>query len=161
MEKMTTERYFGKQVEVRLGTETGKFNAAKLDNVESIEWNKDPNIDTTPAGLGSDLNVNKSRIPKLTGSMSRWFNADTDVCCGDTGHTGTCGDVGTFAAVVGAYETGDLTPLYIQVTHLITGEVTELQRCIGKYSQPISSPEGYIMEKWDFSFEDIGYTSPT
>jgi hypothetical protein len=157
---MATTRYFGKEVEVRLGTATGKFNAAKLDNVDSIEWTKDPNVDQTPAGLGSSLMVNMQRIAKFSGSLSRWYNADVDVCCGDTAHEGTCGDEGTFAAVVGAYETGVLTPLYIEVTNTLTGDVVELQRCIGKYSQPISSPEGYIMEKWDFNAEDIDYTPP-
>jgi hypothetical protein len=156
---MATTRLFGKEVEVRIGTAAGVYCIAKMDNVESIEWNKDPNIDSTPAGLGSNLMVNKQRIAKFTGSLSRWYNED-DVCCGDTGHEGTCGDTGTFAAVVGAYETGELTLLYVQVTNLTTGEVVELQRCIGKYSQPISSPEGYIMETWDFNFEDIDYTPP-
>jgi hypothetical protein len=158
MKKMATTRLFGKEVEVRMGTATSELTTcAAMSNVESIEWNKDPNIDSTPAGLGSNLMVNMQRIAKFSGSMSRWYNAD-DVCCGDTGHEGTCGDAGTFAAVVGAYETGILTPLYIEITNITTGEVIELQRCIGKYSQPISSPEGYIMEKWDFNFEDIDYT---
>lgn len=104
---MATTRLFGKEVEVRLGTVTATYCVAKMDNVESIEWTKDPNIDTTPAGLGSNLNVNKQRIAKFTGSLSRWYNADADLCCGDTGHEGTCGDAGTFAAVVGAYDTGE------------------------------------------------------
>jgi len=161
--KVTTTRFKGKKVDVYLGVEVSDLaDSTRMDNIESVEWKADPNFKSEPEGLGSDLKTIVQELPDFAGSLSRWANADTDVCSGDTGHIGTSEGSGTFAAVVGAYQNGlDVTPLHVKIVHKITGETWILNKCSGKYSTPISSPEGDIMEKWDFLYESITYTGPT
>jgi hypothetical protein len=134
----------GKDVEVRIATtENGLDSAEALTNVESIEWNPDQNVDRAPAGLGSRLKEVSEGLIDYTGSMSRWH--DKTAVAGST----------DFATAVGAYQQGALTPLYVEVYNKVTGEKVRLKKCKGTYSRPVDSPEGYVMEAWDFSFEDI------
>ena len=137
-------KYKGKDAEVRMATsEGGLASAPALANVESIEWNEEPNVDAAPVGLGSRLKDVGEGLIDYTGSMSRWHDKVAVAGSSD------------FATAVGAYQQGSMTPLYVQVKNKITAEVVVLKKCLGSYSRPVDSPEGYWMETWDFKFEDI------
>jgi hypothetical protein len=137
-------KYKGKDTEVRMATtEGGLASASALTNVESVEWNEEPNIDAAPVGLGSRLKDVSEGLIDYTGSISRWHDKVAAAGSSD------------FATAVGAYQQGSMTPLYVQVKNKITGELVVLKKCLGAYSRPVDSPEGYWMEAWDFKFEDI------
>jgi hypothetical protein len=160
----TSTRYFGKNLQITLATTLALAQSNSgpvLSNVDSLEWISDPNTEVTAAGFGSNMNVIKQKIKSWTGTLERYYNTDSPTCCGSTGHTGTCGSAGTFAAVVGAFQAGDAVPLFVRVLNLITNETVILCGCIGKYDKPVTSVEGYIMEKWDFDFTSIYYVQAT
>jgi len=156
---LTSTRWVGKDVAIYLSTTLeGLDTAPQLSNVESFEWDHDPNFEEEPEGFGYDGTVISEKRASLTASVSRWYNSDNQICCGSTGHTGTCGSTGTFAAVVGAFHVNkNKTPLYLKAYNKQTTEQVILIGCKGKYSRPTDSPEGKIMEKWDIKFTDLDY----
>jgi len=137
-------KYRGKDIEVRIATtEGGLATATALTNAESAEWNPEQNVDWPPVGLGSRLSEGSEGVIKYTGSLSRWHDKTAVAGSAD------------FATAVGAYQQGSLTPLYVEIYNKVTGEKVVLKKCRGSYSRPVDSPEGYVMESWDFGFEDI------
>jgi len=137
-------KYRGKDVEVRIATtEGGLATANALTNVESVEWNPEQNVDRVPVGLGSRLKEVSEGLIDYTGSISRWHDKTAVAGSAD------------FATAVGAYQQSSLTVLYVQVYNKVTGEKVVLKKCMGSYTRPVNSPSGYMMESWDFSFEDI------
>jgi hypothetical protein len=137
-------KYRGKDVEVRIAaTEDDLATATALTNVESVEWNPEQNVDRVAVGLGSRLKETSEGLIDYTGSLSRWHDKTAVAGSAD------------FATAVGAYQQESLTPLYVEVYNKVTGEKVVLKECKGSYTRPVDSPEGYVMETWDFSFEDI------
>jgi len=137
-------KYRGQDVEVRIATsESGLDSASALTNVESVEWTPEQNVELAPVGIGSRLQETTEGLIEYTGSLSRWFDATAVAGASD------------FATAVGAYQQGALTPLYVEVKNKLTGEKVRFKKCKGTYTRPLDSPEGYIMESWDFSFEDV------
>jgi hypothetical protein len=143
-------KFTGEQAEVRMATaEADLATAPALTNIQSIEWDVEQNIDRKPKGCGQGRGKDVTEgLIDLTGKISRWY--DKVPVVPSPGTT-------TFASMVGAYQTGSLTKLYIQVTDVETDEVHLLSRVKGKYS--ISKPiDGYQEEAYDFSFEDLTHT---
>jgi hypothetical protein len=140
-------KYTGEQVEVRMATaEADLATAPAVANIQSIEWDVEQNIDRKAKGCGKGRKKDVTEgLIDLTGKISKWY--DKEPVVPSPGTT-------TFARMVGAYQTGSLTPLYVQVTDVETGEVNLLSGVKGKYhpSKPI---DGYQEETYDFSFEDL------
>jgi len=137
-------KHRGKDIEVRIATtEGGLATASALTNVESAEWTTEQNVDRAPVGLGSRLKELSEGLIDYTGSISRWHDKTAVAGSAD------------FATAVGAYQQGSLTPLYVEIYNKVTGEKVVLKKCKGAYPRPIDSPEGYVMESWNFSFEGI------
>jgi hypothetical protein len=143
-------KYSGEQAEVRMApAEADLATAPAIGNLQSIEWDVEQNIDRKPKGLGQGRGKDvKEGLIDLTGKISKWYDKEPVVASPGTT---------TFATMVGAYQTGSLTALYIQVTDAETGEVHLLSGVKGKYS--ISKPiDGYQEEAYDFSFEELTHT---
>ena len=139
-------KYSGDEVEVRIVTSDvdATYNAAAaVPQVSSAEWNTNQGIESVPVGLGSRLQTAEEKLIEYTGSIERWH--DETVIAGSS----------TFRQLVGAFQQGALTDLFIEVKNKTTGKKVRLKKCIGNYSAPGVSPDGYMMETFDFTFEDI------
>lgn len=143
-------KYTGDNSQVRIATtEGGLASAPVIPNVQSIEWDVEQNIDGQPKGLGQGrLKDITEGLIDVTGSITRWY--DTVAVVPSPGTT-------TFASMVGAYQTGALTEVYIQVKDTDTGEVYVLKKVKGRYntSRPV---DGYKEETYDFKAEEVTKT---
>jgi len=140
-------KYTGDNSQVRMATsEAGLATAPVIANIQSIEWDVDPNIDAQPKGLGQGRGKEVTEgLIDITGSIARWY--DKVPVVPSPGTT-------TFAEMVQAYQDGALTSLYFQVTDTDTGEVYTLKRVKGKYNtkRPV---DGYKEETYDFVGEEV------
>lgn len=127
-------------------TENGLATAPVIANIQSIEWDVDQNIDAQPKGLGQGRGKDVTEgLIDVTGNITKWYdNASVVPSPGTT----------TFAAMVEAYQTGDMTPLYVQAKDTDTGEIYTLKKVKGKYntSRPV---DGYKEETYDFFAEEV------
>jgi hypothetical protein len=143
-------KLLGEKCEVRIATtEGGLATAPVISNLQSIEWDKEQNIDAQPKGLGQGrLKDITEGLIDVTGSIARWY--DNEPVVPSPGTT-------TFAQMVEAYQNGDMTPLYIQAKDTDTGEVYLIKKAKGKYStsRPV---DGYKEETYDFKAEDVTRT---
>ena len=140
-------KYDGDEVAVRIGTSAADAGTANaLTNVESISWDVDQGVDLVAVGVGSRLTEPHAKLIKYSGSLTRWYDEATLVVSGDAGQ---------FAAAVDAYSTDNPTELFIRVTNKTTSKFVVLNNAIGKYSRTLDSPEGYVMETYDFNFTTI------
>lgn len=140
-------KLYGDKCEVRIATtEAGLADAPVISQLQSIEWDVEQNVSAQPKGegYGRAKEVTPGLID-LTGSMTRWYNKDSVVPSPGTT---------TFADMVQAYQTGDMTALYIQAHDIAAGETHTLKKAYGKYhvTKPI---DGYSEESYDFSFEEL------
>jgi len=136
-------KYKGHEVEVRIATtEAGLGSAPAIPYVSSVEWTPEQNVESTPKGLGSRLQEVKEGLIEYTGSLARDYD--------ETAVSGT--DI--FAVAVGAYVTGAMTPLYMEIKLLTTGKKDILKKLKGVYTKSVDV-DGYVTESYDFSFEEV------
>jgi hypothetical protein len=137
----------GRNSEVRMATTEGALSSAPVvTNMQSIEWDEEPSIKADPKGMGFGRATEVSEgLLYYTGSMKKWY--DKNPVVPSPGTT-------TFAEMVGAYQTGAMTKLYIQVNDLDTSEIHTLKSVLGKYhiSKPIDAEQ---TESYDFKFEEL------
>ncbi|MGA2971906.1 MAG: hypothetical protein ABSE39_04680 [Candidatus Bathyarchaeia archaeon] len=143
-------KYDGDEVEVRIGTTAlAAAAAAPVTNLESISFKVDQSVTEVAKGIGSRLTEVYEHLIKYTGALTRW-NDEALTVSGGTGSLAT--DVGAFSGDVA------LTPLYIQIKNKTTATVFLLSGCVGLYSEDLKSPDGFLMETWDFKFASITRT---
>jgi hypothetical protein len=137
----------GQNSEVRMATtEGGLATAPVVTEVQSIEWDRDPDIGVLPKGLGMGrLQDVTEGLITYTGNITKWYNKDPVVPSPGTT---------TFAEMCEECETGSGTRLYIRVDDLDTAEVHTLKKILGKYhvTKPIDGPQE---ETFDFFFEEL------
>lgn len=144
-------KYDGDEVEVRIGTTAVNVLVANpLTNLESISYKVDQSIAEVAKGIGSRLTEVYEHLIKYTGTITRWNDELATLVSGGTG---------TLAANVGAFS-GDvaLTPLFVAIKNKTTSTVIMLCGCVGLYSEDLKSPDGFLMETWDFKFSSITKT---
>lgn len=139
-------KYDGDEVEVRIGTSAENVGTAPvLTNLESIKYDSGQEFDQVAEGIGSRQTEVHEKLIKPKGSITRWHD-EAEVISGGTG---------TLEKNVGAFTTGALTPLYIEIKNKTTSKKVVLNGCMGPYSKSLDSPEGYVMETWDFGFNSL------
>jgi len=139
-------KYDGDEVEVRIGTSAENVGSAPaLTNLQSVQYDDGQTFDQVADGIGSRLTGVHEKLIKPKGSIKRWHD-EVPVVCGGTG---------TLEKNVGAFTTGALTPLYIEIKNKTTSKKVTLAKCMGPYSKNLDSPEGYVEETWDFFFESL------
>jgi hypothetical protein len=144
-------KYDGDEVVIGIGTSsaaaTSALTTAPLTNVESITWKGDQSVTEVAKGIGSRLTEVYEHLIKYTGTLTRW---------NDEVATSVSGGTGSLATNVGAFS-GDvaLTPLYVAIKNKTTATIITLCGCIGLYSEDLKSPDGFLMETWDFKFSSI------
>jgi phage-related protein len=147
-------KYDGDEVVVGIGTSvanaTSALTTAPITNLESITYKVDQSIAEVAKGIGSRLTEVYEHLIKYTGTITRWV---------DEVATSVSGGTGSLATNVGAFS-GDvaLTPLYVAIKNKTTSSVIMLCGCIGLYSEDLKSPDGFLMETWDFKFSSITRT---
>ena len=52
----------------------------------------------------------------------------------------------------GRFTIGALTPLFIEIKNKTTGRKELLSNVLGSWAPDVKSPDGFIMETWDFKF---------
>ncbi|MGA8903694.1 MAG: hypothetical protein WB661_01655 [Candidatus Bathyarchaeia archaeon] len=135
-------KYDGDEVEVRIGTSASNVSTAPaLTNLESISWNEDPKVVAVAVGIGSQATEVHDKLVEYAGTISRWHD-ELSVVSGGTG---------TLAKNVGAF-TNPKVPLWIEVKNKTTSRKVTLNNCLGKYTNDLKSPDGFLMEAWDFKF---------
>lgn len=141
-------KYSGTEAEVRIAaTEVGLDTASPLTNVESIEWNTAQNVKPLPKGLGFRSQEIREGLAEITGTISRWHD-----------ETAAAG-YSNFRTAVGAFQVSTtINYLFVEIKNKTTGKKVRLLNCKGDYSAPSLSTDGYMMEAWDFSAEDIAET---
>jgi hypothetical protein len=136
-------KFRGHEVEVRIATsEEGLATAPAIPYISSVEWEVDQGIESTPKGIGHRTQEVHEGLIEITGSIERDYD-ETAVAGSDT-----------FAQAVGAYETGQLTPLYIEIKNKTTGSKDVIKRARGTYSRSVDV-DGYVTETWDFTAEEV------
>lgn len=136
-------KYDADEVEVRIGTTANNVSTAPaLTNLESIKYDVDQSIVEAPVGIGSRQTEVHEKLVKCAGTITRWHD-ETVVVSGGTG---------TLAKNVGAFTTSALTPLFVEIKNKTTSRKVTLNNCMGKYTQDNKSPDGFMMETWDFKF---------
>jgi len=151
-EKENLVKYDGDEVEVRIGTSASNvITATPLTNLESIKYDSDPSVVEVPVGIGSRATEVHEKLVKYSGTISRWHD-ETSVVSGGTG---------TLAKNVGAFSTTALTPLYVEIKNKTTSRKVTLNGCLGKYTEDLKSPDGFLMESWDFKFSTATETPAT
>jgi hypothetical protein len=143
-------KYTGDNSQIRMATtEGGLATAPVITNVQSVEWDVDPNIDAQPKGCGQGRGKDVTEgLIDVAGNITRWY--DKVPVVPSPGTT-------TFAGMVQAYQTSAMTPLFVQVTDTDTGEVHVLKEVKGKYntSRPV---DGYKEETYDFVAAEVTET---
>lgn len=135
-------KYDGDEVEVSIGTSSSNVSTAPpITNLESITWNEDPSVVEVAVGIGSQETEVHDKLVKYAGTISRWHD-ELSVVSGGTG---------TLAKNVGAF-TNPKVPLWIQIKNKTTSRKVTLNNCLGKYTNDLKSPDGFLMESWDFKF---------
>lgn len=119
--------------------------APPLSNLESISYKVDQGVAEVATGIGFRTTEVHEKLIKYTGAITRWNNELSEVS----------GGTGSFAANAGAFTTGNLTPLFIEIKNKTTSTKITLCGCMGSYPEDLKSPEGYVMESWDFKFSSI------
>lgn len=136
-------KYRGSEVEVRIATsEEGLGSAPAIPYVSSIEFSVEQNVESVPKGLGSRGKEVYEGLIAITGSIEREYD-ETAVSGSDT-----------FDEVVGAFTTGSLTPLYIQIKNKATGRTVTIKKAKGQYSESVDV-DGYVTQTYDFEAEEI------
>ena len=139
-------KYDGDEVEVRIGTTSQNVSTAPaLTNLESISYKADQGVVEVAVGIGSRATEVHEKLVKYTGTITRWHD-EVAVVSGGTG---------TLESNVGAFTTSALTPLYVEVKNKTTSKKDTLAGCIGLYSKDLKSPDGFLMETWDFKFNSM------
>jgi hypothetical protein len=144
-------KYDGDEVEVRIGTTAvNVLTAPPLTNLESISYKGDQSVTEVAAGVGSRLTEVYEHLIKYTGMLTRWVDETATLVSGGTGSLAT--NVGAFS--------GDmpLTPLFVTIKNKTTSTVIMLCGCKGLYTEDLKSPDGFLMESWDFKFSSITRT---
>jgi hypothetical protein len=137
-------KYDADEVEVRIGTSAANVSTAPaLTNLESIKYDVEQGVVQVPSGIGLRGTEAHEKLIKGAGTITRWHD-EVAVVSGGTG---------TLAKNVGAFLTGVLTPLFIEIKNKTTSRKVTLSNCLGKYTEDIKSPDGFIMETWDFKFD--------
>jgi hypothetical protein len=139
-------KYSGDEVEVRIvttDTDATYAAASPVPQVSSVEWHVKQGRKKDPVGLGSRLKTVEETLIDYTGSLERWHSED--IIAGSQ----------TFRQLVGAFQQSNLTPLFIEVKNKTTGKRVRLKKCKGDYDAPAVKPDGYMMDAYDFDFEDI------
>ena len=135
-------KYDGDEVEVRIGTSVSNVSTAPaLTNLESISWNEDPKVVAVAVGVGSQATEVHDKLVEYAGAISRWHD-ELSVVSGGTG---------TLASNVGAF-VNPKVPLWIEIKNKTTSRKVTLNNCLGKYTNDLKSPDGFLMEAWDFKF---------
>jgi hypothetical protein len=136
-------KYDGDEVEVRVGTSASNVATAPvLTNLESISYKVDQGVTEVAVGISSRGTEVHEKLVKCTGAISRWVD-ELAVVSGGTG---------TFSHNIGAFTIGALTPLFIEIKNKTTGRKELLSNCLGNYAPDLKSPDGFLMETWDFKF---------
>ncbi len=139
-------KYDADEVEVRIGTSVSNVvSAPALTNLESVKYDVDQSVVETPVGIGSRQTEVHEKLTKCAGTITRWHD-EVAVVSGGTG---------TLAKNVGAFTTGAMTPLFIEIKNKTTSRKVTLNNCLGKYTQDSKSPDGFMMETWDFKFNSL------
>ena len=142
-------KYDGDEVEVRIGISAVAAAAATpLTNLESISYKVDQGVTEVATGIGFRTTEVHEKLIKCTGTVTRWHD-EVAVVSGGTG---------TLESNVGAFTTVALTPLFVEVKNKTSGRKTLLTGCIGLYSKDLKSPDGFLMETWDFKFSTLSET---
>jgi hypothetical protein len=141
-------KYSGTEVEIRIAaTEVGLDTASPLTNIESIEWNVAQNVERLPKGLGFRSQEVREGLAEISGTISRWH--DEIAVAGYS----------NFRTAVGAFQVDTvINYLFVEVKNKSTGKKVRFKNCKGDYSAPAVATDGYMMEQWDFSAEDIAET---
>lgn len=146
-------KYDGDEVTVGIGISSADATSAltkcPLTNLESVTYKVDQSVAEVAKGIGSRLTEVYEHLIKYTGTITRWVDEAAVVS----------GGTGSLAANVGAFS-GDvpLTPLYVAIKNVTTSTVITLCGCLGLYSEDLKSPDGFLMETWDFKFSSIAKT---
>lgn len=136
-------KYRGSEVEVRIATsEEGLQTAPAIPYVTSVEFSVEQNVESTPKGLGYRTQEVREGLISITGSIEREYD-ETAVSGNDT-----------FDKAVGAFESGSLTPLYIQIKNKTTNRTVTIKRARGEYSESVDV-DGYVTQTYDFEAEEI------
>ncbi len=139
-------KYDGDEVEVRIGISAAAATAATpVTNLESITYKADQSATEVPVGIGSRATEVHEKLVKYTGAITRWNDEVATVS----------GGTGSLATDVGAFTTAALTPLYVEIKNKTSATKIQLVGCIGLYSEDLKSPDGFLMETWDFKFSSI------
>lgn len=130
-------------MEVRIATsEEGLGTAPAIPYVTSVEFSVDQNVESTPKGLGFRMQEVHEGLISITGSIERYYD-ETAVSGSDT-----------FDQLVGAYGTGSMTPLYIQIKNKTTNRAVIIKKAKGTYSESVDV-DGYVTQTYDFEAEEI------
>jgi hypothetical protein len=136
-------KYDGDEVEVRIGISAAAAAAAPvLSNLESISYKVDQGVTEVATGIGSRGTEVHEKLVKCTGAITRWVDEAAVVS----------GATGTLSHNVGAFTIGALTPLYIEIKNKTSGRKELLSNVLGNYAPDLKSPDGFLMETWDFKF---------
>ncbi len=139
-------KYDGDEVEVRIGTTANNVSTAPaLTNLDSVMYKVDQSVTEVATGIGFRTTEVHEKLIKMTGAITRW-NDEVAVVSGVTG---------TLETNVGAFTTGALTPLFVEIKNKTTTKKITLTGCMGLFSKDLKSPGGFLMETWDFKFTSI------
>ncbi len=137
-------KYTGDEVEVRLAaTQAGLTSATPLTNVSGVEWKVAQGVVVLPVGLGSRSTEAQEKLITYSGLIERWHD-ETPVA----GYS-------NFRNAVQAFQTGIPNYLFVEIKNKTTGKKVQLSNCKGNYAGSKLTPDGFMMEAWDFFFETI------
>lgn len=136
-------KYDADEVEVRVGTSSSNVSTAvPLTNLESISYKVDQGVTEVPVGIGSRGTEVHEKLVKCSGAITRYVD-ELPLVSGGTG---------TLSHNTGAFTIGALTPLFIEIKNKTTGRKELLSNVLGSWAPDVKSPDGFIMETWDFKF---------
>jgi hypothetical protein len=137
-------KYTADQYELRVATsEAALASAPVLSGWQKLDTKVKHGRKKRPVGIGSDLQEVHKTLVDYSGSISA-----------DLQESALAGSSDELTAL-GMFQTGTLTPLYIELKNKITGTKIHLCKCTGDPAVSIASPEAFVTWSWDFDFESI------
>ena len=137
-------KYTADECELRAATtELGLATAPALSGWEKVDVKVKQGRKKSPVGIGSRLQEVHETLIDYSGSISGWYQEAALAGSGDE------------LTAFGMFQTGDLTPLYIELKNKTTSSKIHLCKCKGDPAFSIASPEGFSTWAWDFDFESI------
>jgi hypothetical protein len=141
--KHVLPKYDGDEVEVRVGTSTSNVSTAPaLTNLESISYKVDQGVTEVATGIGFRTTEAHAKLLKYSGAITRWHDELNNVS----------GGTGTLSSMIGAFSLTKPSALVIEIKNKTTGRKETLSGVFGNYAKDLKSPEGFLMESWDFKF---------